>query len=185
MKKITMMIIVMMAMMMPAVANAQKLAGNWVCNDKSIFVDGEDDDDSKLQKAEVVLSFQNDGTMQMSFGCELGQQENGVNIDLGLKATIPGKYAKNGNQLSFALNKEDCVAEVTKLDIAVSPEIEEQLAAAGMSKESVIEMIKNSVNAEQFTKEFGNSFMHTFTYSFIDRNLVLTDDDSSITFVRR
>lgn len=181
MKKKIILLTLMLVILIPGIASAQSLVGTWVCNDKAVLGIPETENTA----FEFVLTFNPDGTAAMRFNVEVNQEEDGMVLELGLTCSNDGAYEKSGNKLDLSFDQKNAKMDVTKMDIQMSAEMESALAAMGMTKQSLIDMTKKSISP----KDLGVNFDDMSGTMTIERltatDLVLTEGNTTVTFVRQ
>lgn len=193
MKKSILLLTLMLVTLIPGIADAQSavtkskvtsgsLIGTWVTKDKSMF----GDDADMFSDVDIQFVFRSDASAQMKVALKMEKEEDGMNISMGMVATIPATYKRNGNVLSLKADKKNAKIELTKLDVDLPAELEAQLKAVGMNKQSLIDMIKGSIDTNQFANEIGTLVDDMNIVTLTSTTLVLADDDGTeIKFTRK
>lgn len=193
MKKSILLLTLMLVTLIPGIADAQSavtkskvtsgsLIGTWVTKDKSMF----GDDADMFSDVDIQLAFKSDAAAQMKVALMMEKEEDGMNISMGMVATIPATYKRNGNVLSLKADKKNAKIELTNIDIDLPAELEAQLKAVGMTKQSLIDMIKGSINTQEFANELGTLTGDMNIVTLTKTTLVVSDDDGTeIKFTRK
>lgn len=166
-------------LMVTLFANAQSLLGTWYTHDSSII----GDDISGLSKFEMTFTFTSKGTATLGFNIEVQQEEEGMQCTVGIKCDCKGTYKKTGNSLSMNLTNKK--AEITKLDVDLSPEMQQALTAMGMTKQALLDMIKKGIKPDDMAKEMAkeiDDISGALTISSLtSTSLVLKDETNGMT----
>lgn len=165
-----------------AAANSPSLIGSWVTDFRS-FVDNDGSVD--FRKADLVLTFNPTGA-NINMDAEIAVETEGETLLIGLNVAGKGTYKKNGNMLTINFSSSKPVLTVTK--VKMSQRMEEMLKMAGMSTNSIKQMmldeLKNDKDVTEMFSELNGDLRiekHTST------QLVLTepDDGTTLSFTRR
>lgn len=163
-------------------ARAQSIVGTWTSNAQELL----NDDAPGVQKLTLELVFKADRTAVMGFDVDMHMDEQGLNVEMGFKASMSGKYARGGKTLLLDLKKEATAFDIYKLNLKMTPEMEQALATKGITKKQVEDVLKQSVNAEEFFDKFDALNNELNIVTLTSTTLVLGDENGQcLTFQRK
>lgn len=181
-KSLLLLLTICMMGLFTTVAHAQSIVGTWTADARELI----GSEIPGLQKVTLIFTYNANGTSTMSYDIGLVMQEDGIGMDLGIKATLRGTYKKTGNNLFLDYDKDSAKVDLYKLNLKLTPEMEQALAAVGMTKNQMTEMIKQQIDPKDFTAGLDNMGGNTVITKLTQTTLVLTDNDGkSITLTRK
>lgn len=161
-------------------AHAQSIVGTWV-TDGTCLLDGEEAAEAK--KAELYLTFKANGTTAMAFDVLMEVDEDGVHMTLGMKVNVPGTYKKTGNNIKMNMNAKQTNVNFYKFDINLTQEMEQALAAMGMTKQQLKTAFQQQFPAQDISNLLsGDLNIIKLTNTTLE---VIEDDGVTLTFTRK
>lgn len=142
------------------------------------------------KNATFLLTFNTNKSLSMTIDILYEVKEDDMTIELGFKDSANGVYTKNGNDLSFNINKQTANANIYKFNINLTPEMEASMKEMGMTKAQLTKTFKDSMIFDEFIDELKDVFDMfsgaTTIQSLTAKQLVLMDGDGTkFTFIRK
>lgn len=173
MKKILLLLTLCIVSLFSMTTQAQSIIGSWTTDARELI--GVDNDMCK--KADCIFTFNQNGTAAMTWDLTMFMnEEEGMSMDMGIKVAMSGTYTKKGQEVTLDLDKDKTTVDLYKLELNLAPEMESALAAVGMTKAQMVEMIKNQIDPKEMMSDVedlnGTFYIRTLTAT----QLVLGDD---------
>lgn len=182
MKKTLFLLAICLMPLFDGTVNAQSIIGTWVTDGKA-FLD--DDDEVNAKKADMLLTFNGNKTVTVTFDYLMAMSEDGISGEIGVKGSVSGSYQITGKEITVNCNKQSAKINLYKVDIKLTPEMESAMAAAGMTKAQFEKMVKESINPDQFKSSFDDIDGKMTITTLTATQLALTDEDGTTMSFRR
>lgn len=165
-----------------AVAKSPSLIGSWVTDFRQ-FIDNDKSVDFK--KANLIMTFSPTGA-NINMDADMAVETEGETMLIGLNVAGKGTYKKNGNMLTINFSSSKPVLTVTK--VKMSQKMEEMLKMAGMSTNSIKQMmldeLKNDKGVTEMFSEL-NGDLRIEKHTSTQLVLIEPDDGTTLSFTRR
>lgn len=143
-------------------------------------------DKKKAETAEMSLTFDADGNVKMLFDVVVNQKAKGMNMIIGMKYDLNGKYEKTNEKVKLDIDAKSQVFDFYKFELDLSPELEAAIKAEGMTKEQLKADIKEKLAKNPFKPSINGINGEFDITEMTDTSLVLAGNkDKSFTFKRK
>lgn len=150
------------------------LIGTWVANGRQ-FMENDREMQEMFQKANLTFTF-TATALSIGFDLEGKVEEEGVNMELGVKVNGKGTYKKSGNKISVIFANSKPTANLYKFKLNLDAETKAAMEAMGMGDEYFKKMFNQEIQKAGFEDMYKQIAGETTIKELTASTLILTDE---------